>query len=54
MAPGASMERCDQKRQYTFHYASAISLCKERVGDPTQNTGDELIAAIILLVCDVS
>jgi hypothetical protein len=49
-----SLEQTRQMRQYIYHYTAAISSIKERICNPKQNTSDEMIAAVILLACDVS
>jgi hypothetical protein len=51
--PQHSREKKHQTRQYVSHYAAAIRSIKDRVGDPTQNTSDDMIAAVITLACDV-
>lgn len=51
--PQKSKGRGDFMRQYATYNAAAIRSVKERIGDVTQNTSDDVIAAIMLLACDV-
>lgn len=51
--PQNSREKKRKTRQYVSHYAAAVRSVKDRVGDHTQNTSEDMIAAILTLACDV-